>query len=92
MKIAIVGSRSYTEYEEFDERLAEILSDLMDEKPTIISGGAIGVDSMAKRFAKKFGLDFVEFNPYFKLDKSAQFTPKHFFIRNKQIVYNADIV
>lgn len=92
MKVAIVGSRSYKDYDSFCTQLKEVLVSSNVKDPVIISGGALGVDSMAKKYAKEHMLDFIEFNPYFKLDKTSAFSPRHFFVRNRQIVYNSDLV
>jgi hypothetical protein len=54
---------------------------------TIISGGADGVDSFAKEFAKTGGLSYIEFPADWETHgKSAGF------IRNVDIVKNADVV
>lgn len=92
MKVGVVGSRSFTDFDTFEDQLSLILYESNIKDPVIISGGAIGVDSMAKQYAKKYTLNFVEFNPYFKLDKAAEFSARHFFVRNRQIVYNSDII
>ena len=49
MNVAIVGSRSYTDYNHFVENLFVLTS----EWPitSIVSGGAKGADKMAERFA-----------------------------------------
>ena len=55
MKIAIVGSRNYTDYEKFLTVIKRVfkLSDKVKDNITIISGGATGVDKMAERFARE---------------------------------------
>lgn len=53
MKLAIIGTRTFNDYEVFKETLDHYLKK-KDIKPTrIISGGADGVDSMAVRWAKE---------------------------------------
>lgn len=57
MKIAIVGSRNFSNYEIF-----KAFVNMMSKKiqiDMIISGGAAGVDSMAYRYAVEYGITFV---------------------------------
>ena len=49
MKIAIIGSRSFTDYELFKAKCDTILSN--SKSITIISGGAKGTDRLAERYA-----------------------------------------
>ena len=49
MKIAIIGSRSLTDYELFKAKCDTILSN--SESITIISGGARGTDRLAEKYA-----------------------------------------
>lgn len=56
MKIAIVGSRNYTDRWQMGVSLALEL-DIHGDDVTIISGGAKGADTMAEEFARVFGLE-----------------------------------
>jgi len=49
MKIAIIGSRSFTDYELFEAKCNTILSN--SKSITIISGGAKGTDRLAQKYA-----------------------------------------
>jgi len=49
MKIAIIGSRSFTDYELFKVKCDTILSN--SKSITIISGGAKGTDRLAEKYA-----------------------------------------
>lgn len=95
MKVAVVGSRKYTHYPDFEDVLDKIL-DSLAVKPNngfvIISGGARGVDTMAQQYARTRGYDFVLFKPYHLIDPQVDYNPKYFFTRNKQIADNADLV
>jgi hypothetical protein len=88
MKLAIVGSRTFNNY----EQLAGVLYDLFGlgrstPKDTIISGGAKGADKLAKDFAENWDLEYIEFPAEWdKFGKSAGF------IRNQQIVDACDMV
>lgn len=79
MKLAIIGSRKI---QDFDLSLVVPTS-----TAEIISGGAKGVDTIARRFAEERGIKLTEFLPeYSKYGKSAPI------IRNKMIVNNADAI
>lgn len=79
MKVAIIGSRGLS-VNNLDNYLP---SDITE----IISGGAKGVDSSAREYARKKGLKLVEFFPdYNKYGKSAPLK------RNDLIANEADIV
>ena len=80
--LAIVGSRNYTNYSSF----AQIVETWVKEngQPSqIISGGARGVDSMAKKYAIEKKIQFVEYEAEWK-KYGKQAGP----IRNRKIVEN----
>lgn len=80
MKYAIIGSRSYANYAQF-EATVDIYTDITE----IISGGARGVDKMAERYAEEHNMPCKIFLPdWDKYGKSAGY------IRNKDIVAAAD--
>jgi hypothetical protein len=89
--IAIVGSRNFSDVNIFTNVLNEIIS--MEGKPkTIVSGGAIGADSLAYNWAKENNIDTLIFKPRYndfpsKIRKWV--APKE---RNTTIVNNSDIV
>jgi len=92
LKICVVGSRSIDQPELVFKWIDQFIKDQGVGKVTIISGGAKGVDKLAKEYARIRALDFVEFVPYHQLDKTVKFSKRHFFIRNKQMIANADKV
>ena len=79
MKIAIIGSRGIKNI---------VLEEFLPEGITeIVSGGAIGVDSLARAYAKKHGLLLTEFLPdYQSYGRGAPI------VRNNYIVDHADEV
>ena len=81
MKLAIVGSRSITNY----EKISEEIDIFIDEIPeVIISGGAKGVDSLAEKYAYENNIEILIFKPdWKKFGKSAGV------IRNKDIIQNS---
>jgi hypothetical protein len=51
MKVAIIGSRSFTDYELLKEKCDTILSN--SRSVTVVSGGARGTDRLAERYAEE---------------------------------------
>lgn len=84
MKIAIIGSRSITNCD-IEKYIKEYYEFSTIEE--IISGGAIGIDTLARELAKKHDKRLIEFKPdYKKLGKAAPI------IRNKKIINRADVI
>ena len=84
MKVAIVGSRNYIDYENFKEYLFNLIS-LTDESE-IVSGGARGTDAMAKQLAKERNIKYTEFPADWE-----KYGKKAGYIRNNQIAKYSDI-
>jgi predicted Rossmann fold nucleotide-binding protein DprA/Smf involved in DNA uptake len=83
MKTAIIGSRSFTNYHIFCEKIQNIDVDITE----IISGGAIGADSLAARYATEKGIKLTILKPDWKTKgKSAAM------LRNKDIVNASELV
>lgn len=84
MKIAIVGSREPGNIN-FALELEKCIN--IQSGDTIISGGASGIDTLAAEYATSHGLELKEIRPdYARNGRGATF------IRNREIVDNADIV
>ena len=88
MKIGIVGSRTFENY----ELLAEVMSDYLNRDneldcELVVSGGANGADKLGERWAKENGIPTLIFKPdWNKYGKRAGF------IRNEDIIKNSDFV
>ena len=54
MKLAIVGSRDYSDYSFFSVQIEQFLAGRRPD--LIISGGASGIDSLAERYAREHDL------------------------------------
>ncbi len=84
MKVAIVGSRNSCE-EDYQILEREIPLNTSE----IISGGAKGIDGLAKNFAASHDLKLVEITPDYENAVSAKSAP---LLRNKEIVDMADMI
>ncbi|KKN03463.1 hypothetical protein LCGC14_1107490 [marine sediment metagenome] len=82
MRLAIVGGRDFNDYS-----LVRVWCDTFRHHLHIISGGAKGADSLAKKYAMERFLPYTEFPAEWdKYGKSAGF------LRNQTIVNNCDMV
>ena len=85
MRVAIVGSRDLRNNEEYWYN--KICGSVPKNCTEIVSGGAEGIDTLARRYAKEHGLLLKEFLPeYERYGKSAAF------VRNGRIVEYAHMV
>lgn len=80
MKIAIIGSRSI-------KKINHLAQYIPAEVSAIVSGGAVGVDQIARQFAISHGLPIEEYLPDY-----AQFGKRAPLIRNIDIIKAADLV
>lgn len=81
MKVAVIGSRGFTDYEEMKRILSSIKITLL------ISGGAIGADKLGERYAKENNIETKIYLPdWNKHGKCAGF------LRNTQIIEDAELV
>lgn len=66
MKLALVGSRTYENWHDFQDAVVATLKEwdtTTEEVECIISGGAKGADSLAERFAREHNIKMVVFKP-----------------------------
>ena len=85
MKISIVGSRSFNDFDLLEKFILSKIN--LNNIKEIISGGAKGADTLASQFAKKHNLKLTEFLPEWKkYGKAAGI------IRNKEIIQNSNVV
>jgi predicted Rossmann fold nucleotide-binding protein DprA/Smf involved in DNA uptake len=83
-RIGIVGSREFGNYAQLKQNVERYITTENDE---LVSGGAIGADSMAQRFAKEEGFDIMIRYPKYKI-----FGKPATFIRNEKIARSSDLV
>lgn len=79
MRVAVVGSRFFTDYDYVKSCLDAIGG--VDKIDVIISGGARGADSLGERYARENGIEFVLFAADW--DKHGKAAGP---IRNKQLI------
>lgn len=86
MKIAIVGSRSFNDY----DLMKQVIDNYKESNnvffSAVVSGGARGADSLGERYANENGLEKI----IFKADW-AKFGKRAGFLRNVDIIKNCDI-
>ena len=78
MKIAFIGSRNLN---------IKNIEDYLSQCDEIVTGGAVGIDSCVKEYAKRKGIKLTEFLPEYNI--YGRIAP---IIRNKKIVDYADKV
>ena len=87
MKLAVIGSRTFNDYDLLVKTLKRFHID------EIVSGGAIGTDSLAEKYSRESLLKKPKiFLPLFKRNKNIAYSPKWFFERNKEIVDYSDMI
>jgi hypothetical protein len=85
MKLAIIGSRNFSDYESLKTVIQGIES--LNKIDLIISGGAKGADTLAERYAKENSIPIQIFYPEWdKYGKPAGV------IRNTRIVNESDMI
>ena len=87
MKIAIVGSRGFTDFDLLNKIVTSYCVSKNILPKTIVSGGAKGADSLAEKFAKMYDFEMKIFYPDWE-----QFGRNACSTRNTEIVEYADIV
>ena len=80
MKLAVIGTKKFIDYSFLSETLKDIANIEL-----IISGGAIGTDTLVKKFAIHNKIEFLEFPPDYK-----EFGDKAKHIRDKLIAEKCD--
>ena len=81
MKIAVIGSRTFADYDLLEKTLSNI-----NNISAIVSGGAKGADSLAEKFAKLHSIPTIIFKPDWSLGRHAGF------LRNTTIIENCDLL
>ncbi len=85
MKLAVVGSRGFNDYDLLKSKLNAI--HLRKPITCIVSGGAKGADSLGEKWAKENNIETLIFIP--EWDKYGK---KAGFLRNEDIIKNSDAV
>ena len=102
MKVGIVGARVWTDKIKIKEFIFKLKKRYGDDV-TIVSGGCKdGADRYAKKYALEFGMRYEEYPPFHHpynlhcvLPESCYnkaYHVKYYFVRNKQIAENSDVV
>jgi predicted Rossmann fold nucleotide-binding protein DprA/Smf involved in DNA uptake len=80
-KVAVIGSRGFSDYELLSESLSKLNPKL------IVSGGAKGADTLAEKYANEHGLDMVVYKPdYKKFGRGAPLKRNHTIVDNAEVL------
>ena len=87
MKIAIVGSRTFKDYNAMHAFIEEMLATMESSTiEAVVSGGARGADSLAERYAQERGLQMIVVPTEWK-----KYGRRAGFIRNVDIFRECDV-
>ena len=102
IKIAIVGSRAYTNKQKVKDLLFEIKQKYGDEVEIVSGGQKLGADGFAKKYTLEFDMNYTEFPPaHYSHNMHCKLPPQHYnkpyyisnyIKRNKQIAEYSNIV
>ena len=102
IKIGIVGSRKYRDYAKVDAIINKCIEKYGAENICVVSGGAIGADTLGKLVALNKNLKYIEYNPAHTQWNEYSGKPKefygktyivsNFFERNSFIAEDSDIL
>jgi hypothetical protein len=89
VKVAVFGNRKLSE--EQASTAATMLQEIFKDKAVVLlSGGADGVSRVAEAVCEGFSIPVVIFKPWNIIWNKLPFNPILFYLRNKQVVENAD--
>ena len=86
IKLAIVGSRIFNDYEVFKTIVENFMKNNNYQLNTIISGGCRGVDRLAEKYSIENHIDLITFKPEW-----GRFGKQAGFIRNHDIIKSCDV-
>ena len=86
IKIAIIGSRGFSDYEYFKSEFELFLKENNIKDYKIVSGGARGADTFGRNYAKSQNNEIIEFIPNWE-----KYGKRAGFLRNYDIWDNSDI-
>jgi len=90
MRLAIIGSRDFNDYDLLDKTINNHFYDYSHEElmfDEIISGAAAGADSLGAKFAKDNNIKLTEFPAQWE-----KYGKRAGFLRNEDIILNSDFV
>ena len=102
MKVAIVGSRRYSNRRKIQEFIFKLIQRHGKDLVVVSGGCQDGADKYAKKYALELGAQYREYPPFHEVHNlycvlpeecySKPYNVKYFFVRNKQIAQNSDVV
>ena len=102
MRVAIVGSRQYTNKRKIQEFVYKLKEKWGDELEVVSGGQRDGADGYAKKYSLEFGVNYSEFPPkHYQYNQHCvlesynygrKYATWHYHHRNKQIAEYCDII
>ena len=102
MKVAIVGSREYENKNKIKKFIFKLIEKYGKEVIVVSGGCGNGADRYAKKYALELGAQYQEYPPFHEVHNlycvlpescySKPYNVRFFFVRNKQIAQNSDVV
>ena len=102
MRVAIVGSRRYSNRRKIKEFIFKLIQKHGDDLVVVSGGCQDGADKYAKKYALELGAQYREYPPFHEVHNlycvlpencyGKPYNVKYFFVRNKQIAQNSDVV
>lgn len=98
MRVAIIGSRLFNNYDHFKKCIDETVQNNNIQITEIVSGGAMGADKMAERYASENGIHIDVLKPDYKnLEMIAKYGKEKWgkiapIMRNTDIIKSCDAV
>lgn len=87
MKIGIVGGRDFKDYKFLKNYLQQFIVENEVNLSSVISGGAVGTDTLAEKFAAEMEVEIIIFKPDF-----AKYGRAATLVRNTQIIECSDTI
>ena len=102
MRIGIVGSRRYENRKKIKDFIFKLKQEYGEDTKVISGGCKDGADKYTKKYALELGLQYEEYPPFHEVHNlyctlpeacyRKPYNVKYFFVRNKQIAENSDMV
>lgn len=91
MKVAIIGNRTIEDRDFVLDSIGEVLASSSGSNIVYLTGGAAGPAKIIEDWCEEVRADCIVFRPWHMIDNKIPFETKLFYMRNKQVLHNADM-